>query len=351
MTDCTVPTYLIDLERPEQQRWAEVIAAERDAARCLMEEAAAEFQRIPELVRWIFARVYQAFGGLYRGEMQAWAEGLGVSVGTATLLNCAYELSHVRRSRLLGCTAGVRWVERLGLVHIRSLDWPLPSIGPATCLFHFRRGRREFLLVGAAGHVGALSGMVPHAYSVSINWAPPAARPTFDFGPGFLLRHTFEHCDTYAEAVTALTDTPLSTSVFFTICGTEPNQACVIERTQRAAVVREMSGPVLVQTNHHMAARFRKNNAVLQEMEASEPESFFQDSQVRLDTMQQILQDMPAACAVDQAGRPLRVPPILNRDTCQRMVFCPRTGAVQVWRGDGAAGGFAQPPAAPCPID
>lgn len=61
------------------------------------------------------------------------------------MLNGAYELSHVRFPKLFGCTAGVRHVEDLGMVHVRSLDWPLASMGIATRLFRFRRGGREFV--------------------------------------------------------------------------------------------------------------------------------------------------------------------------------------------------------------
>jgi hypothetical protein len=28
----------------------------------------------------------------------------------------------------------------------------------------------------------------------------------------------------------------------------------------------------------------------------------------------------------------LDIPPVLNKFTCQQMVFCPRTGEVAVWR-------------------
>src|SRR5262249_15756137 len=208
-------------------------------------------ERVPELLRWVFARLYEAFGGLYRGEIAAWAEALGVSHGTVTMLNCAYELSHVRLPRLFGCTTGVCWADGLGMVHLRTLDWPLAGMGAAARLFRFHRGAREFVAVGVPGQVSVLSGMLPGAYSPPINWAPPAARPAFDFGPAFLLRDTLENCDSYGAAVEALRRTRLSTSVFFTVCGTERGQACIIERTQRAAAVREMAEPALTQANHH----------------------------------------------------------------------------------------------------
>ena len=211
--------------------------------------------------------------------------GSACPLGTITILNCAYELSHLRWPKLFGCTAGVRWIEGLGMVHVRNLDWPLATMGAATRLFRFRRGAREFVSVGVPGHVGVLSGMLPQAYSVTINWAPPASFPSFDFGPAFLLRDTLETCDSYDAAVQVLTQTRLSTSVFFTVCGTEKDQACVIERTQREAAVRSMPGPALVQANHHVAGQFVKNNEDLREVEEGEEEFSLEGSGRRADTL------------------------------------------------------------------
>ena len=140
-----VPVYLVDLGKDESERWAEVIARDRVVAGRLVQEAATEFARVPELLRWAFARLYQAFGGLYAGEMEMWASGLGVSLGTVTMLNCAYELSHLRWPKLFGCTTGVRWVDGLGMVQVRNLDWPLAGMGSATRLFRFQRGTRAFM--------------------------------------------------------------------------------------------------------------------------------------------------------------------------------------------------------------
>jgi hypothetical protein len=326
-----VPTYRIDLGSAGSKRWAEVIACEKAAAARLVQEAGAEFARVPELVRWVFARLYQAFGGLYRDEIASWAEALDVSQGTTTLLNCAYELSHLRWPRPFGCTAGVRWAEGLGMVHVRSLDWPLGSMGAATRLFRYHRGAREFVSVGVPGHVGVLSGMLPGAYSVTINWAPPASFPTFAFGPAFLLRDTLETCDSYGEAVRRVTRTPLSTSVFFTVCGTEEGQACVIERTQRHAAVRPMAGPVLVQANHHVAGRFARNNEGIREVEEGEEVFSLEGSGRRATALSQALAEVRSPCALDDVAKTLNVATVLNMDTCQQMVFCPRSGQVKVW--------------------
>jgi hypothetical protein len=327
-----VPAYAIDLDQPEASRWAEVIASERPVAERLIREASAAFERLPELVRWGFARLYQALGGLYCGELRAWADGLGLSIGTVTILNCAYELSHLRWPKVFGCTAGVRWVEGLGMVHVRNLDWPLRTLGPATRLFRFRRGPREFVSIGVPGQVGILSGMVPGAYSVTINWAPPVSFPSFDFGPTFLLRDTLETCDSYDAAVRALAATPLSTSAFFTICGSAKDQACVIERTQRDAAVRPLAGPVLVQANHHVADAFARHNEDLHDVAEGEEEFSMEGSCGRAHTLSERLAALETAATLEEAAAVLNVADVLNRHTCQQMAFCPGRGEVRVWR-------------------
>jgi hypothetical protein len=327
-----VPAYRIDLDSPESRRWTEVVALEGEVARRLITEASAVFERVPELLRWIFARLYHQSGGLYREEMQSWADGLGVSLGTATMLNCAYELSHLRWPKILGCTAGARWLDGFGMVHVRTLDWPLPTMGHATRLFRFHRGPREFVCVGVPGQVGALSGMLPHGFSATINWAPPVAFPSFDFGPTFLLRDVLETCDTYDQAVARLTKTPLAASVFFTVCGLEKDQACVIERTQRDAVVRPPIDGVIVQTNHHVAGRFARNNEDIRKVPEGEEEFSVDGSTQRTNILSRALAQLPPSCALEASAQTLDIPTVLNKFTVQQMVFCPRTGDVRVWR-------------------
>lgn len=321
-----VPSFTIDLSRRPRDRWDEVIRRTREASLQVIHEAERELSHLPQLLRRLFAQLYRWRGGRYNGEIAAWAKGLGVSVGTATILNCAYEMSHLHLPRVFGCTAGARWLEGRGMVHVRTLDWTLPAMGAATCLFRFRRGAREFIVVGVPGHVGVLSGMRPGAWSATINWAPPGALPNFSFGPAFLLRNVLERCDTYPEAVRTLRTTPLSTSVFFTVCGVAPGEACVIERTQRAAVVREAGGGVIAQANHHEARRFAGNNSKIAQMESAD---FFAQSGARAEMMARALGDLSDA---GDAASVLNLPPVLNRETVQKMVFCPRTAEVAVWR-------------------
>jgi acid ceramidase len=331
-----VPTYTLDLSLPEAERWREVIARESTSARKLAQQALdgiGGYAALGGAFKW----AYRLSGGRYGEEMKEWARATGLGEGELVLANCSYELSHAaavalgKWSSLLGCTAGVRNVRGLGMVHVRNLDWPLPAFGEATRIFKFRSGRREFMTVGLCGFVGALSGMVPGAYSVTINYAPPVGLPSFQFGPAFLLREVLEECDTYAEAVRMLRDTPLSTSVFFTVCGAKKDEACIIERTSDDAAVRRMKGNVLVQANHHVARKFSGNNAGLDEA-GDDDEPVFATSCERAETLKRELSRVGAGASPDDVASSLDLDPVLNDDTGQQMVFVPKTGAWRVWR-------------------
>jgi uncharacterized protein len=215
---------------------------------------------------------------------------------------------------------------------VRSLDWPLPVIGAATRIFRFVDEGHEFVTVGFPGFVGVLSGMIPGAYSVTINWAPPpVGRPKFDFAPPFLLREVLQDCHTYDEAVYALKHTVLSTSVFFTVCGKKQKQACIIERIREEAVVRKMTGSVLVQANHHVGRKFKANNDVMADAECEE-ESMLKDSVDRAESLKKALQKAASALQLEEVAECLGADLVQNELTVQKMAFCPKTGEFRAWR-------------------
>lgn len=321
-----VPEFTIDLARDEYRRWDEVIAADIDLIKELTDDAEEDLVGyVPRFVTGFLGRrlasSYLRSGGRYWGEMEAWANALGRPVSDLILVNCSYELSHLAPSiGIFGCTAGVVQTKS-GLVHVRSMDWALKHIGEATRIFRYKRGPRSFVAVGVSGYMGVLSGMLPGAYSVTINWAPPVGVPTFDFGPSFLLREVLETCDTYIEALCTLMCTPLSTSVFYTLCGTEPGQACVIERTQNGSSIRKMKGRVLTQANHFVTDKFFENNSDQEVVDYSIE---------RMDLLQEGLEDHVQS--MKAASDCLDIEEVFNTDTEQQMAFCPKTGKMKAWR-------------------
>lgn len=320
-----IPCYTIDLTKPEEDRWQHVIAKEKRTAKRLSREIRKHWPSVATgLLKYPFRVLYRASGGRFTAESDSWAEALGECPAESLLAQCSYELAHTGAwlGSLFGCTAGIRWVPGVGMVHVRNMDWPVSCLGEATRLFGFRHGRRQFVSLGVLGFVGVLSGMLPKRYSVTMNWAPPTSRPTFDFGPSFLIREVLETCDTYDEAVAVLKHTHLSTSVFFVVCGTKKNQGCVIERTHREAGVRRLRDDGLSKANHFELRRFARFNDGVD----------LEYSMERQESLAEQLRQVRGGADVCEIAACLDAEPVLNEDTCQQMVFCPTRGTTAAWR-------------------
>ena len=340
MYDPNIPEYSIDLNREESDRWSDVIIAERKSAKALgrqaLKDADAAVQEqsswLPGLIRNslmtfvapIARQTYALAGGLYVDEMDAWSDALDMSRGFSTILNCTYELAMM-------CTAGVVMTPK-GPVHVRSVDWPLTKIGPATCVFHFKKGTHRFVAVGLAGHVGVLSGMVPGAYSITMNYAPSDGL-SLDYGPSFYLRQVFETCKTYKQAVSALQRADLAAAAFFVVCGVKPGEACVVERTRKESAVRRIEGKVLTQANHHEMPKFRDRNEALADFDPDTEEMSVLDySILRAQTLKTALQKFVKQTDPKKVASALDEDPVCNEHSYQQMVFMPKTGEFKAWR-------------------
>jgi len=343
-------SYTIDLELPEEERWREVIKREKTIARSLIKEALDMFKPFPKAFRKPLKILYRIAGGRYLGEIRAWSNGIGVREEDLLLTQCSYEFSHFQRSdgvigqtikkggtflqslrkKVMGCTSGIKHVKGHGMVHLRSLDWPLKNGVKATRIFRFVDGDREFIAVSLVGMVGVLSGMVPGAYSASINYAEPDTDPDITaLGPLFLLRETLEKCDTYESAVYMLKHSPVSTHVFFTVCGSKAGQACTIERGKKKASIRKYRDETHVQGNHYINRPFSHLNSKIQIEE--DCISIFDDSTARVERMKEELIAFTPANTLHSFGSILRKYPIRNEGTIHQIAFRPKTGDLCVW--------------------
>ena len=88
----------------------------------------------------------------------------------------------------------------------------------------------------------------------------------------------------------------------------------------------------MVQANHHVEVRFAANNADLDDVAEDEQEFSREGSAARAETLAGALASASEPKGLEEAARVLDVAPVLNKFTCQQMVFCPRTGDVRVWR-------------------
>jgi len=346
-----VPVRIVDLTLPPEQRWEHVIATDLDAARMLLksgwQDAIEEGARQSGRPRWVLEAAaamargplhaaYRASRGRYLPEIYAWADALGTSRSQIVMMQCMYELSHLDpvKPRMPGCTAGARFVEGLGMVHVRTLDWAFDTIGPATRVFEFRNGIRKHFVVGMPGLTGVLSGMVPGGFSVTINWAPPISVPFFYLGPLFELRDVLETCDSYAEAVARLREARLATSVFFTVCGVNRGEACVIEHIKTRWIgghevrVRDAGDGVVTQSNHYQHPDFMRFNPNMERSKSM----LMRTSPSRAETLAAALESATSSTSLADFVACLQRDPVENPETRQKMAFCPARGALLVWR-------------------
>jgi len=327
--------HAVDLSLPANKRWALIIEQERQAAQKLFTEAKKEYKNVPSIALDAFGLLYEQFDGLFQAEFQAWATGLGLSFGEIVAVNCGYELDHFEqivpipdwiKKMVFGCTTGIREVDGQGMVHVRTLDWDLKDMGAATRLFRFQTKPHEFIAIGFPGFLGVLSGMVPGQYSATINWAPPTTTPDFHYGPSFLLRKVLQECTTYEQAVHSLCHRQLSTGVFYTVCGTQSGQACVIERTAEDFRVRPLTNGLEAQSNHYVTRQGQSQNTALHHQYRNDP--LIKTTEDRHREMEKQLRTLDGK-RVENLGELLSLltrSPITNDETAQRMVFCPVKG-------------------------
>ncbi|MEQ8356568.1 MAG: hypothetical protein RH942_13585 [Kiloniellaceae bacterium] len=232
------------------------------------------------------------------------------------MLNLSYEWS---------CTSAVGMPPSgQGNRLLRTLDWPLAGLGRNVVVARHEAPAGEWFNITWPGFVGAVTAMAPGRFSAAIN-QPPMKRHTsscwIDWAiertqvwrrrlmpATHLLRHVFETCRIYGEAKTLLTETPIAMPAFFALSGTEAGQGCVIERTERAAFIRD-GGKASV-ANHWIAAplggRMRG-----------------QDSTGRFDQMEHCRDDV-------EGGFDWVTSPILNPTTRLAVTANARVGTLQV---------------------
>ncbi len=206
----------------------------------------------------------------------------------AHLLNLSYEWA---------CTCGAEATD--APVLLRVLDWDLPGLGETLCVIRQRGPAGEWWQIGWPGLAGAITLLAPRRFAVAINQPPlpltapgaaarrigagllglladwaaarPAAWRSRAVPPAHLLRLIADEAPDYATALDRLRDTPIAAPAAFTLVGTHPGEAAVIERTATRHALRP--GPRVAVANHWEgladpgAPRWRQSRPRLARME------------------------------------------------------------------------------------
>lgn len=216
---------------------------------------------------------------------------------------------------------------------VRVLDWVTPGLGANLVAVKVTGNPGgPFALLTWPGYTGVLQVMAPGRFSASLNqapmrravglyyldWAANRGRvwrmrhPT----PAHLLRKVSEEAASFDEAVTWLSEAPISTPAIFSIAGINARETAIIERTETEANVRH---GVHVAANHWETSGWRGQARGI-------------DSGGRARLMSTIAPSLTTDFN-------WLVPPILNEHTRLVMVADARAGAyvAQGFEHDGAA--------------
>jgi len=142
-----------------------------------------------------------------------------------------------------------------GVLHARNLDWWTENslLSKYTLVTWFDNGPAgSFATVGWPGFVGALSGIAPGRFAVTLN-AVLSNEPLCVATPvTMLLRSVLQNARDFDSAVVALSSEKIIGDCLLLVSGTEKGQMVVVERTPTKSVIRKTQTDFIAVTNDYL---------------------------------------------------------------------------------------------------
>lgn len=245
-----IPHLDIDLRLPPARRW-QPLALFADQARQLLDQYMHDLGSIKPYEEHLLFYRDASLPAEYAAELVAVAQMLGVPEATALAVNLYYDLLKF----VLGCTAFAVDTER-GPLHARNLDWwtEMGLLSNTTLVADFQGAAPgPFQVVSWPGFTGALSGLAPGRFALTLNAVLSNDPPALAMPITYLIRQVFETADTFAEAVERLASTEIVSDCLLLVTGTQPGEMVVIERTPTRAAFRYPATGCLVVANDYLA--------------------------------------------------------------------------------------------------
>jgi Acyl-coenzyme A:6-aminopenicillanic acid acyl-transferase len=236
----------VDLTMPATLRW-DLSGAEETAARGLL----AVYQRDLGLPAPLVAELSRpTVRADYWAEMEGIALRAGIPIEEVVCGNLYYD---ALKAVLVGCTAFAVDTPT-GPLHARNLDWwsENDSLRRNTIQTKFVGAPvGEFTTVGWPGFVGALSGIAPYRFAITLN-AVISDEPLQVATPVvFALRQVLEEADCFESALRTLRTISLASDSLLLLTGVHRREMAVIERTPTRAEVRFAENGCIFVTNDY----------------------------------------------------------------------------------------------------
>jgi len=255
LADFTAPTYTVDLDLPPRQRWQaavqEVLTVhgfENSYGPLLGSITSflpAPVLKIMEPILDVLDSAMGDFGQEILGifevfQQQGLDKSANVTLGDLVAMNIVYELTAFCTSVTAQNTNGT-------IFHGRNLDYNFPGLPNVTYTTTFiSNGTVQYMGTAFIGYVGLLTGMRPHAWSVSVDERDQTGNATglienvvsFVEGGksiGMFLRETLATHSQFADVINVLNTTRLVAPVYLIVSGVNPGEGAVITRDRNHA--------------------------------------------------------------------------------------------------------------------
>jgi len=314
-----VPQIQIDLQRPPAERW-NALHPYLDEGRQLLAQYATDLGGIAQFHDMIGAYRDAYIEADNVAELAAIAQMIGASSDEVLVVNLYYDMIKF----VLGCTAFAVDTDH-GPLHARNLDWWTDNalLARSTVVVHMQGATAgPFHLVSWPGFIGALSGVAPGRFAISLNAVLSDEPPAFAPPITFVLRSVFETARTFTEAVDRLMAAKIASDCLLLVTGTQLGEMVVVERTPTRAAVRHPNDGCLVVANDYLGLSTSSTTAETeQELQRTSYGRFERATALLAGHMPQSAADCFAV---------LTDPAVRMRITVQHMVLSATQGLVDV---------------------
>ncbi|MEM8969758.1 MAG: carcinine hydrolase/isopenicillin-N N-acyltransferase family protein, partial [Bacteroidota bacterium] len=180
--------------------------------------------------------------------------------------------------------------------------------------------------IGWVGFIGALSGIKPGKFSLTLNAVLSNDSPEIALPISFLLRDILDGVDSFNEARKQLEHTVIASDCLLLLSGINSNEMVVIERTPRRFASQESkSGFIIVTNDYKELENNPTNESVLQSTSCG-----------RYNRVEEMLKE-DAPTNLRECFTILKDKKIMMGITVQQMVFNNKTGEILLIKTDSNA--------------
>ncbi|MGB1040689.1 MAG: C45 family autoproteolytic acyltransferase/hydrolase [Flavobacteriales bacterium] len=240
--------HVINLDLPPKERWEFLIDYKTEVNE-LLQCYLNDFEGADYIFDSIESYKNKIISNTYLEEIEFISSISKFSANEVLIANLYYDVLKF----YLGCTAFA--IKTNGTVlHSRNLDWWTDNnlLSSQSKIFDYQRnGKTIFKTVGWVGFIGALSGIKPGKFSLTLNAVLSKESAEIAIPVSFLIRDVLDNSNSYVEAKDTLEKTTIASDCLLLLSGTKSNELAVIERTPKRFATRATNNDVICVTNDY----------------------------------------------------------------------------------------------------